>query len=160
MLRSSIPHSSQQRPLLSSLHRVLDVTAVEAFALSELRQEGGSIIQREVDLLICQQAGKELVAGDPVRKCHCHPLLEATENLWIDLIGIARCTKEKDVTVAVLRSLSWANCPMISLLRASVALATFRLGAIISRRSRNTIAGEVARARSKKSFTRLPLWPE
>jgi hypothetical protein len=41
---------------------------------------------------------------------------------------------------------------MISLLRASVALATFRLGAIISRRSRNTIAGELARARSKKSL--------
>src|SRR5580692_8943525 len=78
-------HSSQlsTAPLLSSLHRVLDVTAVEAFALSELRQEDGSIIQREVDLLICQQAGKELDAGVSVRKCHRHPLLEATENLWI-----------------------------------------------------------------------------
>ena len=41
-----------------------------------------------------------------------------------------------------------------------MAFATFRLGAIMSRRSRKTIAGELARARSKKSFTRLPLCPE
>src|SRR5260370_11034629 len=104
--RPSVPHSSEQGLLLSSLHRVLDITAVEALTLGEFRQEEGSVLQRKVDLLFHQEARKELDPGVPVRRCHGHPLLEAIENLWINLVGIARCTKEKDVAVAVPRPLA------------------------------------------------------
>src|SRR5260370_33911043 len=107
--RPSVPHSSEQGLLLSSLHRVLDVTAIEALTFGEFRQEDGSVIQRKVDLLFHQEARKELDPGVPVRKCHRHPLLEATENLWIDVVRVVRCTKEKDVTVAVLRSLTFLS---------------------------------------------------
>ena len=107
VLRPPVPHSSEQGLLLSRLHSVLDVTAIETLPLGEFRQEDGSIIEGEVDLLIRQQAGKELDAGVSVRKCDRHRLLEAIESLWIDLVRVARRAKEKNVAVAVLRSLTF-----------------------------------------------------
>src|SRR5260370_6056707 len=109
VLRPSVPHSSEQGLLLSSLYRVLDVTAIEALTLGEFRQEDGSVIQRKVDLLFHQETRKQLDPDVPVRKCHPHPLLEATENLWIELVRVVRCTKEKDVAVPVIPSLTFLS---------------------------------------------------
>ena len=81
MLRPTIPDRSEQSPLLGSVYRVFDVTAVKALPLGEFREEKGSVTQREVDLLVRQQPGKELDSGVPVWECHGHPLLEAVQNL-------------------------------------------------------------------------------
>jgi hypothetical protein len=93
MLRPTIPDRSEQRLLLGGLYRVFDVTAVKALPLGKFREEKGSVTQREVDLLVRQQPGKELDSGVPVWECHGHPLLEAVQNLRIHLVRLASCTK-------------------------------------------------------------------
>src|SRR5260370_1675671 len=105
MLRLTIPDRSEQRSLLGSQYRVFDVTAVESLPLGEFRQEKSAVTQRELNLLIRQQPSEELDSSISAWKCDGHALLKAIENLWIDLIKIARCSKKEDVTISVLRAL-------------------------------------------------------